>query len=111
MVADGEGLIKAIIAVAVRQDFYDANQDVIERFMKAQEEISGFMQDNQEEALKIVAQELDLEEEAVKEMYGYYDFSMEISDEDRDGFQKTADFMLESDMIESPLDVNTLFIQ
>lgn len=111
MVADGEGLIKAIIAVAVRQDFYDANQDVIERFMKAQEEISGFMQDNQEEALKIVAQELDLEEEAVKEMYGYYDFSMEISDEDRDGFQKTADFMLESDMIEEALDVNTLFFQ
>ena len=32
------------------------------------------MQDNQEEALKIVAQELDLEEEAVKEMYGYYEF-------------------------------------
>ena len=35
-------------------------------------------------------------------------FSMEISDEDRDGFQKTADFMLESDMIEEALDVNTL---
>ena len=56
-----------------------------------------------------MAGELDLDEEAVQEMYGYYDFSMEISDEDRDGFQKTADFMLESDMIEEALDVNTLF--
>ena len=111
LVADGEGLIKAIIAVAVRQDFYDANKDVIERFMKAQEEIASFMQDNQEETLNIVAQELDLDEEAVKEMYGYYDFSMDISDEDRDGFQKTADFMLESGMIDHALDVNTLFIQ
>lgn len=111
LVADGEGLIKAIIAVAVRQDFYDANKDVIERFMKAQEEIASFMQENQEETLNIVAQELDLDEEAVKEMYGYYDFSMDISDEDRDGFQKTADFMLESGMIDHALDVNTLFIQ
>lgn len=111
MVADGEGLIKAIIAVAVREDFYKANQDVIDRFMQAQQEISSFIKDNQEEALAIVAKELDLDEAAVKEMYDYYDFSMEISNEDKDGFQKTADFMLESDMIEAPLDVNTLFIQ
>lgn len=111
MVADGEGLIKAIIAVAVREDFYKANQDVIDRFMQAQQEIASFIKDNQEEALAIVAKELDLDEAAVKEMYDYYDFSMEISNEDKDGFQKTADFMLESDMIEAPLDVNTLFIQ
>ena len=111
MVADGEGLIKAIIAVAVRKDFYDGNQDVIQRFMKAQEEIAAFMQENQEETLKIVAGELDLDEEAVKEMYGYYDFSMEISDQDREGFQKTADFMGESGMIDTDLDVNTLFFQ
>lgn len=111
MVADGEGLIKAIIAVAVREDFYKANQDVIDRFMQAQQEISSFIKDNQEEALAIVAKELDLDEAAVKEMYDYYDFSMEISNEDKDGFQKTADFMFESDMIEAPLDVNTLFIQ
>lgn len=111
MVADGEGLIKAIIAVAVREDFYEKNQDVISRFMEAQDKIAAFMKENQEETLKIVAGELDLDEEAVQEMYGYYDFSMDISQEDKDGFQKTADFMLESDMIESPLDVNTLFIQ
>lgn len=111
MVADGEGLIKAIIAVAVREDFYKANQDVIDRFMQSQQEIASFIKDNQEEALAIVAKELDLDEAAVKEMYDYYDFSMEISDEDKDGFQKTADFMFESDMIEAPLDVNTLFIQ
>lgn len=110
LVADGEGLIKAIIAVAVREDFYLANKDVIDRFMEAQQEIAAFMKDNQEETLEIVAKELDLDEEAVKEMYAYYDFSMDISDEDKQGFQKTADFMLESDMIEEPLDVNTLFL-
>ena len=49
--------------------------------------------------------------DAVKEMYGYYDFSTEITDADKEGFQKTADFMYESGMIENELDVNTLFIQ
>ena len=49
MVADGEGLIKAIIAVAVREDFYEKNQDVISRFMEAQDKIAAFMKENQEE--------------------------------------------------------------
>lgn len=111
MVADGQGLIKAIIAVAVRQDFYDANQDVIKRFIQAQDEIAGFMKDHQDEALKIVAKEMDLDETAVKEMYGYYDFSTAISKDDIEGFQKTADFMAESHMIDQPLDVNTLFFK
>ena len=111
MVADGEGLIKAIIAVAVREDFYNENRDVIDRLMADQEKIAAFMRDNQEETLKIVAQELDLDEQAVKDMYACYDFSLDVSDEDRAGFQKTADFMLESGMIEEPLDVNTLFFQ
>ena len=69
------------------------------------------MKENPDETISIVAKELDLDEEAVKEMYGYYDFSTEITDADKEGFQKTADFMYESGMIENELDVNTLFIQ
>lgn len=111
LVTDGKGLIKAIIAVAVRQDFYDANQDVIKSFMQAQEEIAGFMKDHQDEALQIVAKEMDLDEAAVKDMYGLYDFSTDITKDDIDGFQKTVDFMVQSQMIDQPLDVNTLFIK
>lgn len=36
---------------------------------------------------------------------------LESADADKEGFQKTADFMYESGMIENELDVNTLFIQ
>ena len=61
--------------------------------------------------MSIVAKELDLDEEAVREMYDYYDFSLNISEDDIGGFQKTADFMLESGMIDEALDVNSLFIK
>lgn len=110
MVADGEGLIKAIIAVAVREDFYEKNRDVIDRFMEAQKRVAAFMKDNQDEVLQIVAEELDLDEEAVREMYACYDFSMDVTDEDKAGFQKTADFMFKSGMIEEEMDVNSLFL-
>lgn len=111
LVADGEGLISALIAVAATQKFYDEHPDVIKKLNAAQEEIASYMADNQEATMETVAAALDLDVDAVKEMYGFYDFSTEITDADKEGFQKTADFMYESGMIENELDVNTLFIQ
>lgn len=111
LVADGEGLISALIAVATTQKFYDEHPDVIKKLNAAQEEIASYMANNQEATMETVAATLDLDVDAVKEMYGFYDFSTEITDADKEGFQKTADFMYESGMIENELDVNTLFIQ
>ena len=79
--------------------------------VKAQETIAKFINENEAEALEMVADTLDLEVTAVEEMYEYYNFSTEITDEDKKGFQKTADFMYESGMIESKLDVDTLFFE
>ena len=72
LVADGEGLIKAIIAVAVTQKFYDEHPEIIEKLEEAQ---------------------------------------TEIADYDKEGFQKTADFMYESGMIDEAFDVKQLFIE
>ncbi len=111
LVTAGEGLIEAIIAVAVRDDFYQAHPEVIERLMKAQETIAAFMEENPEETTELVAKVLDLDTEAVEEMEQYYNFSLETSEADKEGFQKTADFMLEAGMIENAVDVNTLFYE
>ena len=109
MIADGEGLIDAIIAVAVTEEFYQKYPEVIQNLQKAQEEIVKFMEENETEALQMVADELDLELEAVEEMYGLYDFSTKVTEEDKQGFQRTADFMYESGMIENQLHVDELF--
>lgn len=109
LVTDGEGLIDAIIAVVVTDEFYQKYPEVIEKLTQAQDEIAAFISENEAEALGIVATALDLEAVAVEEMYEYYNFSTEITEEDKQGFQNTADFMYESGMIESELDVDTLF--
>ena len=98
LVADGEGLIKAIIAVAVTQKFYDEHPEIIEKLAEAQTEIADFMEEK-------------LDVDAVKSMYDLYDFSTEITDDDKEGFQKTADFMYESGMIDEAFDVKQLFIE
>ena len=72
LVADGEGLIEAVIAEA--------------------------------------AKPLDLDEQAVRDMYEYYDFGTETKESDIAGLQKTADFMLEAGMIDQAVDVSGLFL-
>ena len=109
LITDGEGLINAIIAVAVTNKFYEAHPEIIEKLQSAQAEIADFMQNHEQEAYEMAAAELDLDVDAVKEMAQYYDFSTEITAVDKDGFQRTADFMYQAGMIEKELDVNTLF--
>ena len=102
-------MINAIIAVAVTNKFYEAHPEIIEKLQSAQAEIADFMQNHEQEAYEMAAAELDLDVDAVKEMAQYYDFSTEITAADKEGFQRTADFMYQAGMIEKELDVNTLF--
>lgn len=111
LVADGEGLIDADIAVAVTDEFYQKYPDIIEKLGQAQDEIAAFINENQAEAYEIVAKALDLEVSAVEDMVQYYDFSTVTTEKDKEGFKKTADFMFETGMIENALDVNTLFYE
>lgn len=111
LVANGEGLTDALIAVAVREDFYNEHKDIIDMFMNAQETIISYMEENHEETMEIVAKELDLEVEAVEEMYQQYDFSIETTDADRQAFQNVADFMYEAGMIEEEFDTSSLYVE
>lgn len=109
LITDGEDLIDAIIAVAVTDEFYNKYPDVIKKLMQTQVQIEDYIDEHEDEAIRITAKALDLDEAAVDEMHDDYDFSPEIEPEDKRGFQTTADFLFESGMIDEKLDVNTLF--
>ena len=108
-ITDGEGYIAAIISVAVSGKFYKQNPDLIKKLTAAQKEISTFISENKNEAVALTAKYLDLTEKAVIDMSEAYDFSTDITEADMEGWQKTADFMYESGMIDSKFDVKKLF--
>ncbi len=111
LVTNGKGLTDAVIAVAVREDFYNKYKNELEVFMNAQADIIKFINENHDETMEIVAEELDLDKAAVEEMFAQYDFNIEVTEEDRKAFQNVADFMYETEMIEAPLNTETLFIK
>ena len=111
LVTNGKGLTDAVIAVAVTEKFYNEHKEDLEIFKQAEANIIKYMNENHDEAMDIVAKELDLDKSAVEEMYKQYDFSIETTDADVQAFQNVADFMLKTEMIENEVNVEDLFIK
>lgn len=111
LVTNGEGLVEATIACATTNEFYTEHKDVVDKFLEAQKEVLDFMEENPEEAMEEAAENLDLEVDAVKEMYEYYDFDMTIKDSDIDAMKSTMEFMLDTEMIENEVDIDELVIR
>lgn len=111
LVTNGKGLTDAVIAVAVREDFYNEYKAELEVFMNAEQNIINYMNEHHDETMEIVANELDLDKAAVEEMFAQYDFNIEVTEEDQKAFQNVADFMYKTEMIEEPLDTSALFIK
>ena len=108
LVTNGEGLVEASICCAATKEFCDKNPELVESFLKAQQKVLTFLEENEETALQEAAEFLDLDVEAVRDMYAYYDFDMTIRDSDIAAMQSTVQFMLDSGMIEQDVDISTL---
>ena len=111
LVTNGEGLVEATITCATTQAFYDAHQDVVEQFLKGQQAVLDYIDENTDEAIAETAEFLDLTPEAVEDMYANYDFDMEIRDSDIESMKNTVQFMLDSGMIDNEVDVEELVIR
>jgi len=108
VVTTGEGLVDATIVVATTNEYIENNPEKVDAFLAAQAEILTYIEENHDEAISIVATALDLAPEAVEEMYTYYDFSMEITENDILSMEKTEQFMLDTEMIENPVEIRDL---
>ncbi|MEG1843146.1 MAG: NrtA/SsuA/CpmA family ABC transporter substrate-binding protein [Clostridia bacterium] len=111
VVTTGEGLVDATIAVATSGKFLSERPDVVKAFLAAQREVLTFMEAHPEDTKALVCEKLEMPLEAVEEMYAYYDFSMDITDRDIAGMEKTVRFMLDNGMIDSPVDIPALIAQ
>ena len=108
VVTTGENLVDATIVVATSSEYIENEPECVDAFLAAQAEILTYIEENHDEAISIVATALDLAPEAVEDMYAYYDFSMEITEDDIVSMEKTTQFMLDTEMIENSVDIRSL---
>ncbi|MCC0665502.1 NrtA/SsuA/CpmA family ABC transporter substrate-binding protein [Clostridioides sp. ZZV15-6597] len=108
LVANGEGLVDGIIVTAVSTDFAEKHPEVVERFMKVEKETLEYVDNNFDEAMEKVAKEVDLSVEETKELYAWYDFSLDITDKDISSLEETQDFLIKNGLQEKKVDIKEL---
>ncbi len=110
LVTDGDGYIDGTILTATRQDFYDSNEDIIDTFLDVQQDTLSFIEKNHGDAMAMAAEETGLDLGVVEEMFTLYDFRVNVTESDIVSLQRTADFMFNSGLIETEVDVSSLFL-
>ena len=110
VVTNGEGLVDGTIVVATSEDFYSKNPGLVKKFLQVQKETLQYIEENNEEALKITAEKTGLPLDGVKEMYKMYDFNMDITPADIESMEKTVQFMKDNNMIENDVDIESLIL-
>ena len=108
LVANGEGLVDGIIVTAVSTDFAEKHPEIVERFMKVEKETLEYVNNNFDEAIEKVAKEVDLSLEETKELYAWYDFSLDITDKDISSLEDTQDFLIKNKLQEKKVNIKEL---
>ena len=108
IVTTGEGLVDATICVASSGAYLEEHPEVAEAFLQGQAAVLERMDADWDACLEVVAQALDLDLDATREMAAMYDFSMEIRESDIQAMERTAQFMLDQGMIEQEVDIQSL---
>ncbi|SJU35517.1 NrtA/SsuA/CpmA family ABC transporter substrate-binding protein [Clostridioides difficile] len=108
LVANGEGLVDGIIVTAVSTDFAEKHPEIVERFMKVEKETLEYVNNNFDEAMEKVAKEVDLSLEETKELYAWYDFSLDITDKDISSIEDTQDFLIKNKLQEKKVNIKEL---
>jgi len=111
VIANGEGLVEGIITVAASNDFIIKHPDLVRRYLSVNEKALKFMKEHPEETYAMVAKEIKLSVEIVKEMVPWYDFNPTITDSDLKDMEATQDFLLENDMMQNKIKISDLVVK
>ncbi len=109
VITTGDGLVSGLTVTATSNKFYTAHKDLVDIFLKVQQDTIKYIAANQKDAIEMTAKATDLQPEAVKEMYPLYNFSMQVTPEAKASLKSTQDFLVASGMMEKKVDVDKLF--
>lgn len=76
--------------------------------MKVEKETLEYVNNNFDEAMEKVAKEVDLSLEETKELYAWYDFSLDITDKDISSLEDTQDFLIKNKLQEKKVNIKGL---
>jgi hypothetical protein len=112
---DGTGIKKSNMVLYAVNDFARDNPELIEAFIKATDRGAQYITDNPEEAAKILAPRYNVTEEEMIKIFGNFNFSVSLTEEDIQEITTVADYAYEAGIISNPVDgsefINTSYLK
>lgn len=108
VVTTGEGLTQGLVVTAVSGKFLKEHPDLVERFLKVNEEAVKYIDTNFDETLNIVSEDVGLTKDEVLKLYPLYDFNPEIKEADIQDLKETQDFLIKNGMQENKIDIESI---
>jgi sulfonate transport system substrate-binding protein len=110
VIETGEGLLDATIVIATSGNMIENYPEIVDTYMDVHSKSLEYMKNNPDDTFAITAEETNIDVEAVKTMYAWYDFNPRISDKDMDELKKTQEFLIENGMLEKEIDINDIIV-
>ncbi|HWR39245.1 MAG TPA: NrtA/SsuA/CpmA family ABC transporter substrate-binding protein [Patescibacteria group bacterium] len=104
----GKGLLDAIIVIAADGKFLAEQPTIADRYMQVHRQSLAYMKDHRDEVYRMAAEETGLSPEAVKAMYGWYDFNPTITENDIRDLEKTQDFLLQNGLLTQKVELKKI---
>lgn len=100
-IVDGEGLIAPTTVIGSSKAFVEENPELVQAYFSAHLKALDFMNEHQDEALQIAAEDQGLTIEEARKQFALYDFTPKMTDADVANLTADQEFMVEAGMLEA----------
>ena len=112
---DGTGIKKSNMVLYSVRDFAEANPELIEAFIKATDRGAKYIQENPEDAAKILAEKYGVTEDEMVKILSNFNFSVSLTEDDINEITTVADYAFDAGIISAPVDgsefINTKYLE
>ena len=99
-----EGYVNPLLISACSKEFAKNHPDMLKLYTDTYNEAKAWMEANMDEALALGAKVQDISMEDAKKLYSWSNFTDHLTEADLDALEYDVNFMLETGMIEKPID-------
>lgn len=112
---DGTGIKKSNMVLYSVNDFAKENPELIEAFIKATDRGAKYINENPDEAAKILAPVYNVSEDEMKQIFSNFNFSVSLTDDDIKEITTVANYAYEAGIISNPVNgdefINTDYLK
>ena len=108
VLVDGTNIKRSNLVSIAKKEYAENNEEVVEAFIKAYRQGCEYLNENPEEAAKIISKELNISEDDLIDIFKNLNYTEDINDDDINALRGVEEFLEGENLISNKVDVDKL---